>query len=161
MKWHKRLSSSSGWSFFDDPCFFYGLAPSFRYIEAFLSACRFRFSSINKEISSSSSYRLSLISSTLFSPKILKFDKHSSFSLVEKLAFSDNFTAYLRHGWSDVCEEPVKLVFWSTNTGRYLFSFWLLFALCWLELNNNKCFSIYVRRQSKTGKKMNSSRGLN
>ena len=69
-----------------------------RSIVAFFSACRFRFSSINKEISSSSSYRLSLISSTLFSRKILKFDKHSSFSLVEKLAFSANFTAYVRHG---------------------------------------------------------------
>ena len=70
----------------------------FDTLRPFFSACRFRFSSINKEISSSSSYRLSLISSTLFSPKILKFDKHSSFSLVEKLAFSANFTAYLRHG---------------------------------------------------------------
>ena len=29
----------------------------------------------------------------------------------------------------DVYREPVKPVFWSTNTVRYLYSFWVLFVL--------------------------------
>ena len=42
----------------------------------------------------------------------------------------------------DVCRKLVKPVIWSTNTDqRYLYSFWVLFVLCWVKLNNNTCYS--------------------
>ena len=37
----------------------------------------------------------------------------------------------------DVYKKPVKPFFWSTNTVRYLHSFWVLVVLYWVKLNNN------------------------
>ena len=75
---HKRLSSSSrGISSMALLKFFHGLAPPFQCIEVSFSlfvVFTFRFSSKNRE---------SDLSCTL-SPKLLKFDKHSSFSSGEK-----------------------------------------------------------------------------
>ena len=37
----------------------------------------------------------------------------------------------------DVCRKPV---FWSTDTVKYLYSFCVLFVLCWVKLNNYTYF---------------------
>ena len=60
----------------------------------------------------------------------LQFGSYSLFS------FKNNAFSVM----CDVCRKRVKLVFWSTNTARYLYSFWVLFVLDWVKLNINSVY---------------------
>jgi len=68
------------------------------------------------------------LSRNSFSLKISKFGKNWLFSSGKKWA------------WRDICIKPVKPVFWSKNTVGYLYSFWVLFVLYWMQLNNKTTY---------------------
>ena len=57
------------------------------------------------------------------------------FSSEGKVAFAAIFYLLMQ---DYICEKPVKAVFWSTNTVRNLYSFWALFTLYWVHMNNKE-----------------------
>ena len=103
---------------------------SLRSVFVFFVVFTFRFSSINKEISLLS--RSLLVSRNLFSLKTSKFSEHSLFSSGKNECFRPFFHRSPHKPKSEVTfveDLSVKLVFWSTNTVGYLYSFCVLFVL--------------------------------
>ena len=53
------------------------------------------------------------------------------------------------NAFSPMCDVCTKPVFWGRNSVRYLYSFWVLFLLCWVKLDNDARY-LGTRQNSQT-----------
>ena len=79
----------------------------------------------------------------MFWPFLTNVDISLSRQLYSKNTVLFNLTTSENNAFSascNICRKLVKPIIWSTNTMRYLYSFWVSLVVCWVKLNNNTCY---------------------